>query len=164
MLPSARGNDDSIREMTAQVVAATSAEKAKLQGVANVVETENGAEIYVHGRLEDTVHWAADGTATHSFANGQTVKVGTPARKTMLQRPLPTCQDLLLLIQADQTKLNWDTAAVILALGAGAAAAFFSAGFLGVPAALVNTAVLAAWVAQKTALDSAELAYATAGC
>lgn len=152
--------------MTAQVIAATDAEKAQLQGTANVIDTAYGAKIYVHGQLADTVKWNADGTATHSFVNGKTVVVGDPRaeRKTMLIQPLPTCQDLLLLIQADQTKLNWDTAAVILALGAGAAAAFFTIGWAAVPAALVNTAVMGAWIAQKTALDSAELAYATAGC
>lgn len=157
--------------MTAEVIDATNREKAQLQGRANVVESGGGARIYVRGELVDTIHRNDDGTTTHVFANGHTVTVLGPAlgtgrhRATLKQnQPANICGDLAALISADQSKLNWDSAAVILAVGASAAAAFFTAGTLTPVGGVVTGGVFMAWVAQKNALDNAENSYASAGC
>jgi len=90
-----------------------------------VVETAQGAQIFVHGILADTIQRHNDGTATHYLANGSVVKETryVPANAGVhplsnIEENSAACDDLSALIAADHTKLNWAVAALILALGA----------------------------------------------
>ncbi len=163
------GNGTSIAAMIAQAQADTQAIKAQLQGHGSIVNTSGGAMLYLDGKLVDTVGYHKDGSMTHAFANGTTAT--SPALFPSGIRPMnnvepnaAVCDDLSALIGVDQTKLDWAALSVILAVGATLASALFTLGILTVPAGTVAAGVIAIWVADKAALDGAELAYANNGC
>ena len=158
--------------LIAQAEAETAAIKESLKGQANVVETAHGAQIFVHGILEDTIQRHSDGTATHAFANGSTVKETryvVPVNAGVhpfsnIEENSAACDDLSALISADHTRIDWAIAALILALGETVVATILSAGTLASLGALGTLVVVTNYFAAVSALDAAEVAYAAAGC
>lgn len=166
MQPSSLTNIASIESMIKRVDAKTDAIKARLSGVANVVTTSGGADLYIRGKLVDSIQMNGDGTGTHTFSNGQQVTERYFSSTRASRRPmiLSLCAKMQQLIQTEENQLYWDDVAIVVALGASAAAIVFSGGVLVGLAGGTDAALIAAWVAQKASLDSTESTYIAAGC
>lgn len=161
-------NRPNIAEQIAAANAATAAIRQRIGASVKIIQTGDQAQIFVRGKLADSITMNMDGTETDAFVGSGNVTVGRPMpsgiHPMMLKRVSPACSDLAALVSSLQTELNWQTAAVILALGATVAAAVFTVGWAAVPAGAADTAVVGTYLETKSALDSARQSYAAAGC
>jgi hypothetical protein len=131
------------------------------QGVSKVVQTSNGAQIFINGELTDVIKIEADGSAAHSISGRRVVDhlkaTYAPGGKTpFAHRGSNDC----IIDKANMNAANANyyaaTAAMILALGAGVAADVMT---WGVALALSGASAVAVmnWAAAVEARNAAYL-------
>jgi hypothetical protein len=66
-------------------------------GVSRVVQTSNGAQIFINGKLADVITIGADGSAAHSMAGRMVVVVSRQRMHPPAKRRLPTAAPMIAL-------------------------------------------------------------------